>query len=66
MTWCVCSTRSGFMFVLTREDREAMLSILMKLNMGVGSYVLKVFDNKEDAVTFMENIKCVDYLIESL
>ena len=65
--WCVCSDRSSSSFqIMSREEREAILKVWMKLKDGVPNRVLKTFPTKKKAREYVRNMKLTNKTINSL
>lgn len=64
--WCVCSNRDGYLSLMTRDERELMLSVLMDLKVPIPTYVVKVFEEKEDAEKYIRDINNTNDIIDGL
>jgi len=66
MQWCVCLDRDGWLSLMTRSERELMLEVLMDIKAEIPSFVVKVFDHKEDAEQYIHNMKGVNKTLRNL
>lgn len=56
MGYCVVEYKSGALEVLTRQQRETQLSVLIDVGEGVGSRVVGSFSSKEEAEEMIDRI----------
>lgn len=66
MSWLVCSDRDGNLYIMTRQERETMLSVLMDAGKEIPHFVVKVFDGNEDAIKYIQSINEINNLLNSL
>ncbi len=66
MKWCVCSSRDGYLSLMTRDERETMLSVLMDLKVPIPTYVVKTFEKKEDAEKYIRDINHTNDIIDNI
>jgi hypothetical protein len=66
MQWCVCKNIDGEMFIQSRMEREIMLDALIAMSVTPPTFVIKTFDTKEEAISYVANIHCVDKLINKI
>lgn len=66
MIWCVCLGKDGSLTVLSRSERESMLTILMDIGSEIPSFVVKTFDEKQEAEEYIKRIENINQIIEGL
>lgn len=64
--WCVCANKDGDLSLMTRSERETMLDVLMDIKADIPSFVIKVFDHKEDAELYIKNMNGVNKTLTNL
>ena len=65
--YCVCQQKStGELFVLTRKEREAYVSIFIDANQEIESFVVKTFDTMTESLQYIKNIRDVNDIITDL
>lgn len=64
--YLVCCTRSGLLFIMTRQQREFILKELADVQKCIESFVLRRFDNLPDAKKFVAEQNAVDSLLEKI
>jgi hypothetical protein len=65
--WCVCQhNESGELTIMSRHERETMLSVLIGLGEPIPTWVIMVKHTKEDAEQYATNIRNVNELLAEL
>ena len=66
MTWCVCSDKDGNLTLMSRKTREVLLRWWITIGYIPPNYVVKTFEDINDAEDYMDEMKLVNKLIEGL
>lgn len=67
MTYCICLDKRTFeMSIMTRLEREQMLSVLMDLKQPIPSFVIAIRNDFQEAKKYIQDIKLVNNVIDFL
>lgn len=67
MIWCVCcDKKTRKLFLMTRRTREVMLRWWLLISQMPPSYVVKTFDNYDDAENYIDEQERVDKELDNL
>ena len=64
MEWLVCKNKTdGELFIMSRLAREISLNVLLDIEKGINSMVVKGFDNIDGATQYLIELNETDKLI---
>jgi hypothetical protein len=67
MPYCICLDKTTFeMIIMTRLEREQMISVLLDLKQPIPSFVIAVIESYPEAKKFIQEIKRINNLIDEL
>ncbi len=67
MEWLVCKNKTdGELFIMSRLAREISLNVLLDIEKGINSMVVKGFDNIDQATDYLIEMNEADKLINKI